>query len=226
MSIYVEEALAAIDKLEEFCQRYLSRFENGIASSELLHGVDDFEARIKDLLIILPPGVTLSEWERKVHFMRTYLRNQHPGECQGDLENFISDSLPGARKQVREWAAKLGSFDDDLRAKVAHLVRIRDFSSAIRAAFVVLTERMRGKYGLPTGLDGPALVNEIFGTKSTLTPHLIDKDKQAIRDYLSGAYGVLRNKYMHNDPPRNLAELEGALATVNLALTLIEPPPP
>ena len=49
------------------------------------------------------------------------------------------------------------------------LVRTREFSSAIRQAFVVLTERLRAKYKLKPGTDGSDLVNQIYGTKSALT---------------------------------------------------------
>jgi len=64
-------------------------------------------------------------------------------------------------------------------------------------------------------------VNEAFGSKSTLTPHLDRARRQAIRDYLAGAYGVLRNKYAHENPPLDLVELEAALATVSLGLKLV-----
>jgi hypothetical protein len=221
MSVYIEEAVVAIEALQEFCGRLLQKFANGTPAKELLIETDELEARIKSLIALLPEGVSLGEWGRKIYFMGVWLKKDQPDMCRGDLAWFAENDLPAAAKQVRTWGGTLGYFDEELRRSVAHLVRVRDFSSAVRAAFVVLTERLRRKFGLPVGVDGPALVNEVFGSKSTLTPHLDDKERQAIRDYLSGAYVVLRNKYAHSNPPLDLTEMEAALATVNLALKLV-----
>lgn len=101
------------------------------------------------------------------------------------------------------------------------LISLREFSSAIREAFVILTERLRKKFNQPAGSDGVALVNEIYGKNSALTANMDAGDRQAMRDYLAGAYGLLRNKYAHGKPPLDLVELEATLASVNLALKLL-----
>ena len=221
MSVYVEEALAAIEALQDYGNRLLQKFDNGAAASELLIDTNELAARIRVLSGLLPEGISLGDWSRKIYFMEVYLKKGEPSGCHGDLVAFVNDSLPEAAIQVRKWGGTFAYLDPQLRQSVAHLVRLRDFSSAVRAAFVVLTERLRGRFGLSAGVDGPALVNEIYGSRSMLTPHLDAGDRQAIRDYLSGAYGVLRNKYAHGNPPTDLAELEATIATVNLALKLI-----
>jgi hypothetical protein len=221
MSVYIEEAVVAIEALQEFCERLLQKFDNGTPATELLIETDELVSRIKNLATLLPEDVSLGDWGRKAYFMNVYLKKNEPAGCRGDLAWFAENDLPEAARQVRKWGGTLSYFDEELRRSVAHLVRVRDFSSAVRAAFVVLTDRLRKKFDLPFGVDGSALVNEVFGSKSSLTPHLDDKERQAIRDYLAGAYGVLRNKYAHSNPQLDLAEMEAALATVNLALKLI-----
>jgi Protein of unknown function (Hypoth_ymh) len=112
-------------------------------------------------------------------------------------------------------------FDAELRTAVSPLIRTRQFTSAIRTAFVLLTERMRKKFDLPIGTDGAVMVNAVFGSASTHFSKLTNAERQARRDYLAGLYGVLRNKYAHSEPAIDQAELEAALSGVNMALKII-----
>ena len=222
MSIYVDGAVAAIEDLRAYCERFLVRFDDGTPSKDLLSQLDDLVARLKELKALLPDGVSLGDWGRKIHFMDLFLRKDERQSCRSDLVDLIRYDLPAASQQVREWARKLENFDEELRQKVGHALRGRDFASAVRAAFVVLTERIRETFNLPPGKDGQELVNDAFGKGAGLTPNLSKDERQGIRDYLAGAYALLRNKYAHSNPPIDLAELEAALATVNFALKLVE----
>lgn len=223
MPIYLEETIAVIESLQAFGARLIAKFDCNTPSSELLLEVEEWASKIETLSKLLPEGLSLGEWTRKVHFTRLFLKKNEPEFCRGDVVAFFEETLPKAMRDLRSWGGTLGYFDAELRAAVVHLVRIRDFSSAIRAAFVVLTQRLRRNYNLSGSLDGPALINEIFGSRSTRKTDIEEKDRQAIRDYLSGMYGVLRNKYAHDNPALDLTELEAALSSVNLALKLIEP---
>ena len=137
---------------------------------------------------------------------------------------FRERNIPAAKEALRSWGGSLAYFDEELRDAVKGLVRTKEFSSAIIRAFVILTERLRAKYRLKPGTDGPELVNQIYGTKSTLAAGMDPAERQSMRDYLAGAYGLLRNKYAHGSPPLDLTELEAALATVNLALKMLRSP--
>ena len=156
------------------------------------------------------------------HFIRYYLAQRQPSNCENDLEVFRAQNIPAAKDALKRWGGSLAYFDDELRDAVKGLVRTKEFSSAILRAFVILTERLRRTYGLKAGTDGPELVNQIYGSKSTLTNGMDPAERQSVRDYLAGAYGLLRNKYAHGSPPLDLTEMEAALATVNLALKMLK----
>jgi hypothetical protein len=46
--------------------------------------------------------------------------------------------------------------------------------------------------------------------------------KLAQRNFMSGPYGVIRNKFSHGDHEASIAEFEAALSSVNLCLKNIE----
>lgn len=224
MSIYVEEMLAQIEKLDAFCERLQKRMQVDPVPSGLEIEADELISRIKEVEQDLPADLTMGDWGRKAHFIKYYLAQREPGNCENDLEVFRERNIPAAKEALRSWGGSLAYFDEELRDAVKGLVRTKEFSSAIIRAFVVLTERLRAKYRLKPGTDGPELVNQIYGTKSTLAAGMDSAERQSMRDYLAGAYGLLRNKYAHGSPPLDLAELEAALATVNLALKMLRSP--
>ena len=221
MSIYVEEMLAQIESLDAFCDRLQKRMKMEPVPSGLEVDADELTARIKEVERDLPSGLNLGDWSRKAHFIRYYLARREPEGCAGDLVVFREENIPAVREALKRWGGSLAYFDEELREAVKGLVRTREFSSAILRAFVLLTERLRAKYGLRPGTDGPELVNQIYGTKSMLTTGMDPAERQSMRDYLAGAYGLLRNKYAHGNPRLDLTELEAALATVNLALKML-----
>ena len=222
--IYVEEMLAQLKALDETCERLERRMEIEPFPAGLDIEADDLEARIQNIEENLPAEVRLTGWQQKVHFIRLYLRKRQPQGCVDDVSWLRTSIIPKAAEDLNAWGGSLAYFDKELRDSVRGLVRSREFSSAIRQAFVILTERLRAKHGLKPGNDGLELVNQIYGAKSTLTAGMDAAERQSMRDYLAGAYGLLRNKYAHGSPPLDLTELEAALATVNLALKMLRAP--
>lgn len=216
--------LALIEGLDAFCERLQMRMKIDPVPSGLEVEADELTARIKEVERYLPPGLSLGDWGRKTHFIRYYLARREPLNCESDLDVFREQNIPATKDALTRWGSSLAYFDEELRDAIKGLIRTREFPSAIRQAFVLLTERLRTKYGLKPGTDGPELVNQIFGTKSTVTTHMDPAERQSMRDYLAGAYGLLRNKYAHGSPPLDLTELEAALATVNLALKMLRSP--
>ena len=219
--IYLEELIAQIESLDAFCERLQKRMKIEPVSEGLEVEADELTARIKEVERDLPPGLDLGDWGRKAHFIKYYLARRDPESCENDLEVFREQNIPAAKEALKRWGGSLAYFDEELRDAVKGLIRTREFPSAIRQAFVVLTERLRAKYKLKPGTDGPELVNQIYGAKSMLTAQMDPAERQSMRDYLAGAYGLLRNKYAHGSPPLDLTELEAALSTVNLALKML-----
>jgi hypothetical protein len=220
MSIYVEEVVGELNSLLDYATRMLAKFEANVAAPELLLDTGVLENRLENADRILPDGVSI-DWGRKLHFMKYYLRQGQPELCQGDLERLCAEELPSVIEQVKGQSSTSLYLDAELRALVSPLIRTRQYNSAIRAAFVLLTERMRKKFNLAAGTDGAAMVNTVFGSASTHFASLTNPERQARRDYLSGLYGVLRNKYAHSEPAFDQAELEAVLSGVNMALKII-----
>ena len=221
MSMYLLETGKLVDRLGDFLVRMEEKFDRDpVPFNDLEHDIDEAEERIKELLELLPSEITIEDWERKIHFLRVYVTKKQADHCRHDLELLI-DRLSRLDKKLSAWAFESGYYDDALREVVGRHLRARDFTSAIRSAFVLLTDRMRKKAGPGhENDDGQKLVNKLFG-KGSIPSEMSDEERQSRRDYLAGAYGLLRNKYAHNEPQRDIAELEAALATVNLALRLI-----
>jgi len=222
MSIYVEEVLSQIESLDVFCERLLELMKMEPAPVGLEIDAKELVDRIREVERNLPPSLNLGDWGRKAHWIEYYLGRGEPASCKTDLKVFREQNIPATKDALKRWGGSLAYFDEELRDAVKGLVRTREFSSAIIRAFVILTERLRAKYCLKPGTDGPALVNEIYGKASTLTSGMYPAERQSMRDYLAGAYGLLRNKYAHGSPPLDLTEMEAALATVNFALKMLK----
>jgi hypothetical protein len=220
MSIYVEEVVDELTSLLDYATKMLAKFEANVAAPELLADTGVLESRLKNANRLLPDGISI-DWGRKIYFMELYLKKDQAGLCQGDLERLCSEELPSVIEKVKGQSSTSLYLDAELRAAVSPLIRTRQYNSAIRSAFVLLTERMRKKFNLAAGTDGAAMVNTVFGSASPHFASLTNPERQARRDYLSGLYGVLRNKYAHSEPAFDQAELEAVLSGVNMALKII-----
>ena len=78
MSIYVEEMLAQIEKLDAFCERLQKRMQVDPVPIGLEVEADELISRIKEVEQDLPTGLTMGDWGRKAHFIRYYLRRESP----------------------------------------------------------------------------------------------------------------------------------------------------
>ena len=88
----------------------------------------------------------------------------------------------------------------------------------MRKAFVILKSRLVKLFATPSNLDGPELVNHIFGKSGAHGLSIDDFERQAFRDLLAGLYGTFRNKYAHNHSAPSWAETEAILSMVNFIL--------
>jgi hypothetical protein len=111
--------------------------------------------------------------------------------------------------------------DADLRRDILPLIRFCQFDSAIRKAFVILKTRLCRKFDLDEKLDGDDLVNELFGSKSTRFPEMSPGERAAYRNLFAGMFGLLRNRFAHNDAQPDLSDLDTAIANVNMCLRIV-----
>jgi hypothetical protein len=106
--------------------------------------------------------------------------------------------------------------------KITDLLIHLEYDSAIRKAFVILKSRLASRFNAPNNLDGTDLVNHIFGKSGSLSQHIKDNERQAMRDLLSGLYGVFRNRYGHEDIEPSWHETDAILSMINYVLKDIE----
>src|SRR3990170_2532005 len=98
------------------------------------------------------------------------------------------------------------------------------WDSVVRTAGVILEKRLRDVGGIDDpNRVGRDLVNDIFGSKGTLTARISnDSERQGYRDIYAGIVGAFRNPYAHRlvDPT---PEDGGAfIIFINLLLKMLE----
>ncbi|MGB3294276.1 MAG: TIGR02391 family protein [Phormidesmis sp.] len=157
---------------------------------------------------------------RHLSFMRRYLEKSDENACSSDIHDIIFSDLPTGLRSLLQMSATESHFDPALNDAVLPLIQGEHYDSAIRKAFVVLTDRLRRGFGVSDNVDGEELVNFIFGKKVSL--QIDDAKKKSYRNLISGFYGVYRNKYAHNDVAPTLAEAKAILEMVNNIISEIE----
>ncbi|OJA59343.1 hypothetical protein BGV69_09125 [Burkholderia ubonensis] len=96
------------------------------------------------------------------------------------------------------------------------------YDSAVRKVFVVMTDRLRRAFGVTESIDGEDLVNVVFGKGGKIPVALDDSQKQAMRNLISGFYGVYRNRFAHNDVEPDLAQARTIIEMANTIILDIE----
>lgn len=219
--IYVDEVMREVEETAATAAILREKFEAERPAAELLLDARMLRRRIDGIELMLPEKGMVGSARRHAGFLIHYLEKGSTTSCAQDIVDICDHDLPAMVKHVRNWSNKMAYVDVDLRAGLSPLVRAREFDSAIRKAFVILKTRLCNKFGVDESIDGPALVNRIFGKDSTVLPGLDSGERQAYRDLLAGMFGLLRNRYAHNDSSPDLAELDAVIANVNLCLRIV-----
>lgn len=220
MLIYVDEVQREIDDILVYAGLVREKFDAGRDAKELLLDARALDVRIQNLYAMLPEGRMIGNALRHTHFMIYYLERDEAGSCAGDIVDICEHDLPAVSQAMRDWSSKLAWVDADLRRDILPLIRFCQFDSAIRKAFVILKTRLCHKFGLDERTDGEDLVNAIFGAKSPHLSHLSAAEKTAYRNLFAGMFGLLRNRFAHNDMQPDLSDLDTALANVNMCLRI------
>ncbi|MEW8252568.1 MAG: TIGR02391 family protein [Candidatus Thiodiazotropha sp.] len=222
MLIYVDEILGEIDSIREYAAIIKEKFDQGRTAEELLLDARGLSKRIEYLYSIMPEGCSPGNAGRHVHFMIHYLERDRINSCTQDITDIIEHDLPEGESTVRQWANNLAYVDADLRNELRTLVRTGQFDSAIRKAFVVLKERICTKYDFSNDMDGADLINKLFGSSSEYFSEMHPKEKQAHRDLFAGLFGLVRNRYAHNNVEASLTEMDTVISGINYCLRLID----
>lgn len=221
MLIYVDEVQREIDDILKYAGLIQEKFDAGRDAAELLLDAKALDMRMDNLHAMLPEGTMIGSALRHTRFMIYWLERDKVKDCASDIIGICEYDLPGVSKALREWSSKLAWVDADLRRDILPLIRFCQFDSAIRKAFVILKTRLCRKFGLDEKTDGEDLVNAIFGPKSPHLPELSAGEKAAYRNLFAGMFGLLRNRFAHNDAQPDLSDLDTAIANVNMCLRIV-----
>lgn len=159
---------------------------------------------------------------RHLTFLHRYLKRSEKDSCEQDIKDIVFFDLPAALRNLIAQFSEESSLDQRLKDAVAPLIQGGHYDSAIRRTFVVLTDRLRRAFGIKDELDGEDLVNVVFGKGGRIPVALDDAKKQALRNLISGFFGVYRNRYAHNDVQPDLSQVRGIVEMANSIILEIE----
>jgi hypothetical protein len=221
MLIYIDEVQREIDDIHKYASIIREKFDAGRDAAELLLDAQALNMRMDNLYAMLPEPRMIGSGSQHSGFMVYWLEKGEIGRCAGDIVDICERDLPRTSKALREWSSKLAWVDADLRRDILPLIRFCQFDSAIRKAFGILKTRLCRKFTLDEKLDGEELVNAIFGSKSRHLPALSPGEKVAYRNLFAGMFGLLRNRFAHNDAQPDLSDLDTSIANVNMCLRIV-----
>ncbi|WP_414040263.1 TIGR02391 family protein [Acidithiobacillus sp. M4-SHS-6] len=159
---------------------------------------------------------------RHLNFLSYYLKRNDKEGCSADIKDVLFYDLPATLRSLIAGATEEQYLDEKLRDAVYPLLDGSHYDSAIRKTFVVLTNRLRRAFGINDEVDGEDLVNYVFGKGGKIPVALGDSKKQALRNLISGFYGVYRNRYAHNDSEADFADARAIIEMANQILCEIE----
>lgn len=168
------------------------------------------------------------EWEgcgnlgRHLHFLEYYLSRNEKESCASDIRDILFYDLPATLRRIISDAGTDQYMDEKLREGVMPLLGGGHFDSAIRKAFVLLTDRLRSAFGVVDEIDGDDLINRVFRKGGKIPIALDNGKKQALRNLISGFYGVYRNRYAHNDEDATPSDAQAIVEMANQILCEIE----
>ncbi len=159
---------------------------------------------------------------RHLTFLHRYLKAGDKASCSQDAKDIVFFDLPATLRNLVAQSSDDTHFDQKLKDGVLPLVNGGHYDSAVRKVFVLLTERLRRAFGVVDELDGEDLVNLVFGKGGKIPVALDEPKKQAMRNLISGFYGVYRNRFAHNDVLPDLAQTRAIIEMGNTIILDIE----
>ncbi len=223
MLLYELKVQERFDRVTELAENIREKFDTDASADDLLRDVSVLQEACESLTKLLPRGVgARSLLGRHLHFLNYWLELNQKQNCESDICDICQRDLPALKKAFYEWSAGPQHYDAEFSEKIVPLLENHHLDSAVRKAFVLLKERLVRAFGAHPELDGPELVNAVFGQKGTLAGKIPDPDREAMRDLLAGLYRSFRNRYSHNDVAPEWYEVEAVLSMMNWALRTLD----
>ncbi|MCT8270264.1 TIGR02391 family protein [Xanthomonas translucens] len=159
---------------------------------------------------------------RHLTFLKYYLDRNDKEACKGDIKDVVFWDLPTALRNLADSTDEYQHYDQRLRDGIVPLIKGQHYDSAMRKIFVLLTDRLRRAFGVAEEIDGDELINLVFGKGGRIPVVLDESKKQAMRNLISGFYGVYRNRIAHNDLEPGLSQTKAILEMANTIILDVE----
>ncbi|WP_116641820.1 TIGR02391 family protein [Pseudomonas ogarae] len=190
----------------------------------LLGHFERFSVRISHLMEQVD-----SQWKnsgalgRHMTFMRRNLERNEKRYSKSDATDIVFFDMPSLQDFLLQEVSSPNHLDARLGAATSRLFEIEEYASVIRAAFPVLSSRLRRIFGIADGTDGENLINEIFARGSGANPVVLpQEEKTAYRNLLAGFYATYRNKLNHGDYEPTFAQARGVVEMTNTLIKDLE----
>jgi len=220
MFLYVERINEQLDRIKSYASNLKDKFETDADEEALLIEATNLDALHDTLVDMLHSDIAnISNFGRHCAWMKKRLKEGRKSACQQDIIDICDHDIPEIERSFKNWLKKPSHMDEELGNKITNLLSHHQYDSVIRKSFVILKNRLLTTFNFENpNVDGQDLVNQLFGKISKYTSHIDPSDRQAIRDLLSGLYGVYRNKYAHNDNEADWHEVDAVVSMVNSIL--------
>lgn len=219
----------------DILQQYQITFERAVELYNLFESTDEVAQLIvaySNLKQEVERLNSFSEFEsekygnlrRHLHFLEYYLKLNQKDNCKDDIKDIILYDLPTTFKNIVLMFSNMENIDQQLRISISSLIDAKQYDSAIRKLFIILSERLRNIFRVDDKEDGEKLINEIFGKNSeySIKLELDEEQKTSYRNLLSGLYGLYRNKYAHKNVSPSYTEMKAIFGMVNNIILELE----
>lgn len=219
MLIYEYRVRDEFLRLREYATNVRDKFQRDAPPEDLLLDAKSLRAHYDRLNEMLPEQVQgKSNAGRHIGFMEYWLEKGDREACSSDIEDLCERDITDLENTFQAWCKNPDHYDSELVQAISDLLAHRELDSAIRKAFIVLKERLCKRFRVSRELDGPELVNKIFGKQSDVIKRLSEAERQSMRDLLAGLYGVFRNRFAHRDEEPSWTEADAVISMINHVL--------
>lgn len=223
MMLYEARVSEELQRVHDYALGLREKWQAGASVADLARDRDSLAALCDHTLPRLPEELArATNLRRHLGWMERNLSLDKPSSSESDINDICDQDLPILMTDFKRWCVEAGHYDVELRARVEELLATRQYDSAIRRAFIVLKARLVTVFGVEQSSDGAELVNQLFGKTSEATAFLSNGERQAMRDLLSGLYGLFRNPYTHHEVDAPFHDIDAVLAMINAMLKRLD----
>ena len=223
MLLYEYNVKEMFKRVRDLAEGVRNKFISDASASELLRDHGILDEAYKQLIQMLPEKVRkVSSFGKHLSWMKYRLERNEPNLCKTDIEEICQLDMPALEHAFLNWCGSFEHYDKEIYEKIGDLLVNYQLDSAVRKAFVILKDRLTKTFDLSQDIDGKDLVNQIFGNRGYLAGKIPEAERESMRNFLDGLYGLFRNRYSHAEIESEWYEVETILSAINWSLKQID----